>query len=72
MAVFGSPKCSVFKVEEQQFRYEFSTRGGSSGSPVLAANGREVLGMHFLRDMAVGGGVAVRADSIRQTSTRLR
>ncbi|MEK6335297.1 MAG: trypsin-like peptidase domain-containing protein [Acidobacteriota bacterium] len=62
LAVTGAADCNVLSVENDVFHHLCDTGGGSSGAPLLSADGSQVLGLHFLRDQRAG--VAVRIDRI--------
>ncbi|KNH29495.1 hypothetical protein ACS77_02100 [Pseudomonas syringae] len=59
-AVAGAPKCRVQKLLDNEFVHQCSTGAGSSGSPILSADGSTVIGIHTRREEA--GSIAVRAD----------
>lgn len=60
LAVAGAPKCRVQGVLGNEFVHHCSTGGGSSGAPILSADGNIVVGIHTRREAQ--GAIAVRAD----------
>jgi V8-like Glu-specific endopeptidase len=70
LAITGTPDCRVFKVEQDVFRHRCDTGGGSSGAPILSADGNQVVGLHF--QSGAEGGVAVRIDRLLSQSKILQ
>lgn len=70
LAVTGSSGCRVQKVQESEFVHKCSTGAGSSGAPILNADGSRVFGVHTRREQS--GAVAVRADALLKLSSQLR
>lgn len=59
LAITDSPDCKVMSIETDVFHYLCDTGGGSSGAPILAADGKTVLGVHSGRDELGGKGSRV-------------
>lgn len=70
LAITGTPDCRIFQVEQDVFHHRCDTGAGSSGAPILTADGTQVLGMHFRREGQ--GGVAVRMDRLLNGSKILQ
>jgi hypothetical protein len=70
LAVTGSSGCRVQQVQENEFVHLCSTGAGSSGAPILNADGSRVLGIHNRQGKS--GAVAVRADALLKLIDRLR
>ncbi|HEX6904314.1 MAG TPA: serine protease [Thermoanaerobaculia bacterium] len=60
LAVADSPDCRVVSIGPDMFHYLCDTGAGSSGAPILSADGKTVLGVHSGRDTL--GGKGSRAD----------
>ena len=58
----ASPDCRVLAKQEMTFNHLCDTGPGSSGAPVLSADGQRVIGVHVRRSDQ--GGEAMRADLI--------
>lgn len=70
LAVTGTADCRVLKVEKDVFYHLCDTGPGSSGAPVLTADGSRVLGIHFRRGEQ--GGEAIRVDVLLNASKILQ
>jgi V8-like Glu-specific endopeptidase len=70
LVVAGSPDCRVISVEKNEFHHLCDTGPGSSGAPVMSADGSYVLGIHAGRDNQ--GGKATRVDAVLRVSKTLK